>query len=223
LLRSYAAEPGKPAEARLNGYLDDYAHLTHSLLCLHDATADKRWLNEAKALTELMVQHFSDKERGGFFYTSNDHEKLFARAKDQHDGAQPSGNSMAARNLVRLWNKTGDVRYRELAEKTMKAFSVPLKAAPSSMTTMAAALDLYLAAGAGNSAAKSKDPADKDASRSDSVVKVSVRAAPEKPGPDGKQLLTITLAIEKDWHIYANPVGNEQFENAQTTVAVAGK
>src|SRR5262249_41149094 len=74
LLRSYAAEPGKPAEARLNGYLDDYAHLTHSLLCLHDATADKRWLNEAKALTELMVQHFSDKERGGFFYTSNDHE-----------------------------------------------------------------------------------------------------------------------------------------------------
>ena len=40
---------------------------------------------------------------GGFFYTSNDHEKLFARAKDQYDGAQPSGNSVAARNLVRLW------------------------------------------------------------------------------------------------------------------------
>src|SRR5262249_32903355 len=134
LLRSYAAQPGQAAEARLNAYLDDYAYLVHGLLCLHDASGDKRWLDEAKTLTDTMVRLFNDKDQGGFFYTSHDHEKFFARAKDQHDGAQPSGNSQAARNLARLWTKTGDARYRELAEKTIKAFAVQLKTAPSSVT-----------------------------------------------------------------------------------------
>ena len=78
-----------------------------------------------------MIKYHGDDEGGGFFYTSNDHEKLFARAKDQYDGAQPSGNSVAARNLVRLWQKTGDERYRKLAEKTFKALAGPLKARPS--------------------------------------------------------------------------------------------
>src|SRR5207244_1488003 len=131
------------------------------------------------------------------------HEKLFARAKDQHDGAQPSGNSQAARNLVRLATKTGDARYRELAEKTIKAFSVPLKSAPTSVTTLAAALDLHLAAATGNAPAKPKDSGDKASTKSDSVVKVTVKGAPEKPGADGKQVLTITLAMEKGWHVYA--------------------
>lgn len=143
LLRSYGARPGQPAEARLNAYLDDYAFLTHGLLNLNDATGQKKWLDEAKALTETMIQFHSDKDAGGFFYTSNDHEKLFARAKDQYDGAQPSGNSVAARNLVRLWVKTGDDRYRALAEKTFKAFAGSLKSNPSSLTTMADALGLY--------------------------------------------------------------------------------
>ena len=59
-----------------------------------------------------MIEFHGDKKRGGFFFTVHDHEKLFARSKDQYDGAQPSGNSVAARNLVRLWNKTGDDAYR---------------------------------------------------------------------------------------------------------------
>jgi uncharacterized protein YyaL (SSP411 family) len=144
LLRTYGAAPGEKPAAKLNGYLDDYAFLVHGLLNLHDATGDKKWLDEAKALTDVMVKYHADKEGGGFFYTSSDHEKLFARSKDQFDSAHPSGNSVAARNLVRLWVKTGDDGYRALAEKTLKTFATPLKANPASMTTMAEALAMYL-------------------------------------------------------------------------------
>ena len=144
LLRTYGAAPGKKAEARIAGYLDDYAFLVHGLLCLHDATGDKKWLDEARALTETMIKFHLDAKAGGFFYTSNDHEKLFARSKDQYDGAQPSGNSMAARNLVRLWVKTGDAKYKTLAEKTFKALALPLKSNPSGLTTLASAIGLYL-------------------------------------------------------------------------------
>jgi uncharacterized protein YyaL (SSP411 family) len=144
LLRTYGAAPGQKGEARLNGYLDDYAFLVHGLLCLHDATGDKRWLDEAKTLTEVMVRFHGDDKRGGFFYTSNDHEKLFARNKEQYDGAQPSSNSIAAQNLVRLWQKTGDENYAKLAEKTFKALAAPLKTSPGSLTALADALAMYL-------------------------------------------------------------------------------
>ena len=73
LLRSYGAAPGQKAEARLNAYLDDYAFLVHGLLSLHDVTGEKRWLDEAKALTDIMIQYHADKKAGAFFYTSNDH------------------------------------------------------------------------------------------------------------------------------------------------------
>ncbi|HJT77958.1 MAG TPA: AGE family epimerase/isomerase, partial [Gemmataceae bacterium] len=144
LLRSYGAAPGEKPEARLSGYLDDYAYLVHGLLNLHDATGEARWLDEAKALTDVMVKYHADPDGGGFFYTANDHEKLFARAKGGSDTALPSGNSVAARDLVRLWRKTGDDRYRALAEKTLRAFAGPLKANPTGLTTMAEALALYL-------------------------------------------------------------------------------
>ncbi len=57
--------------------------------------------------------------------------------------------------------------------------------------------------------------------KSDSVVKVDAQA--DKPDADGKQAITITLDIEKGWHIYANPVENEDLTNAQTVVRVAAK
>jgi uncharacterized protein YyaL (SSP411 family) len=144
LLRSYGAAPGEKARARLNGYLDDYAYLVHGLLALHDATGEARWLTAARELTDVMVKYHHDKENGGFFYTSSDHEKLFARAKDQHDGVQPSGNSQAALNLVRLWQKTGEERYERLAERTIRSLAAPLKNQPGGLPAMADALALYL-------------------------------------------------------------------------------
>jgi uncharacterized protein YyaL (SSP411 family) len=227
LLRTYGLRDGKTPEARLNAYLDDYAFLTRGLLCLHDATGERRWLDEAKTLTDTMVQYYADSKDGGFFYTSSDHEKLFARSKDQYDGVQPSGNSAAARNLVRLWTRTGDTHYRDLAMQSFKAFAAPLKVNPSGMTAMAEALALYLEA----PGSQDKDNLPKDepaaksggAKKSDSVVKITAKAEPAKPGDDGKQVVTITLTIDKGWHLYANPPGMEDLEAVMTKVSVSSK
>jgi uncharacterized protein YyaL (SSP411 family) len=144
LFRTWSAAPGQKPQARLNGYLDDYAFLVHGLLCLHDTTGEKKWLDEAQGLTEVMVKFHADDKAGAFYYTSSDHEKLFARAKDQYDGAQPCGNSMAARNLVRLWVKTKDAKYRKLAERTMRALAVPFRSNPAGLTLLGSAMGLYL-------------------------------------------------------------------------------
>jgi uncharacterized protein YyaL (SSP411 family) len=146
LLRTYGAAPGEKAQGKLNAYMDDYAYLVHGLLALHDVTRGQRWLEEAKALTAKMIEHHADAKLGGFYYTSNDHEKLFARAKDQYDGVQPAGNSAAARNLTVLWMKTGEAKYRKEAERTFKALAGPLKTSPSSLCALAEALGMYLEA-----------------------------------------------------------------------------
>ncbi len=221
LLHTYGARPGEPGEAKLNGYLDDYAYLVDGLLCLHDATGEKKWLDEARSLTATMLQLFEDKN-GGFFYTANDHEKFFARAKEDHDGVQPAGNSAAARNLVRLWTRTGDERDRALAEKTIKAFAGPLKANPISLTALAQALDLYLDAQAPAQAAPRKETVTPPTStKSDGKVQVAVTA--DKPDAEGKQIVKVTLTMEEGWHVYANPVGPEEFTSVQTTIAVNGR
>ena len=97
LHRSFAQGQG-----RLNGYLDDYAFLVDGLIELHRATQERRWLNAAEELTKTQIERFWDAEQGGFYYTSDDHEELLARSKDPVDGAIPSGNAVAAGNLVYL-------------------------------------------------------------------------------------------------------------------------
>jgi uncharacterized protein YyaL (SSP411 family) len=144
LFRTYGGQPGKTPRAAGNGYLEDYAFLAHGLLNLYDATRDKKWLTEAQSLTDTMLAYYSDKKAGGYFFTANDHEKLFARAKDSYDGAIPSGNSVAARNLVRLWKITGAERYRAEADKTFRAFAGTLKENTSGHCALAQALDLFL-------------------------------------------------------------------------------
>jgi uncharacterized protein YyaL (SSP411 family) len=217
LLRAYGSAPGEAGQGRLNGYLDDYAFLVHGLLALHDATAEPRWLDEARTLTDRMVAGYGDADRGGFFFTSSDHEKLFARAKEASDGAQPSGNGVAALDLVRLAQKTGEAKYRELAERTMRAFGTALQERPETLPTMVTALDLLLVAQT-DSAKPQPAQAGGGPKKSDSVVKVNATA--EKPGAGGRQVVTVTLKVDPGWHVYANPIGNETQESSQTVVAI---
>jgi DsbC/DsbD-like thiol-disulfide interchange protein len=55
--------------------------------------------------------------------------------------------------------------------------------------------------------------------------KVKVTATATKPDAAGKQTVTVTFVIDKGWHIYANPVGNELLAEAKTVVDIksAGK
>jgi ribosomal protein L31E len=50
-------------------------------------------------------------------------------------------------------------------------------------------------------------------------VKVSVAAKKSASGMD----ITVTLTIEKNWHIYANPVGLDDLKPAETMIKITGK
>ena len=118
-------------EAKLNAYLDDYAFMIDGLIALHIATGDKKWLEQADRLQQLQNKLFTDEKNGGFFFTSNDHEELLARGKDPVDGAEPSGNSVSAQNLVYLAKALDNPDYRDRAKLTVLSASALIARAPT--------------------------------------------------------------------------------------------
>jgi hypothetical protein len=224
LLRTYGAAPGEKPRAAVKGYLEDYSFLVHGLLALHDATEQKRWLEEAEKLTKTMIQHHGDDKTGGYYFTAHDAEKLFARSKDSYDGAVPSGNSLALLNLVRLWTVTGKDEYRKEAENGFQTFAKAMENSPSGLTTMAQALGRYL--DKQGQKPKSDDdeltlPGQKPKDTKLDPVKAEAKAGPIDDL--GNQNITLTVTVEKGWHIYANPVGNPDFEGSDTVVKATGK
>jgi uncharacterized protein YyaL (SSP411 family) len=93
LQRSY-----KDGDGRHEGYLEDYAFFIAGLLDLYETTGTLRWLVEAIDLDRVLEKSYEDKSAGGFFLTSSEQEKLLAREKPSHDGAEPSGNSVQVMN-----------------------------------------------------------------------------------------------------------------------------
>jgi uncharacterized protein len=136
------AAVGKPAH--LAACLEDYAALIDALVTLYEAKFTERWLAIAQELTKTMVDQFEDYEHGGFFTSGRDHEKLVARLKDHHDGSTPSGNGMAVTALVRLAQYTGEAKWRDAAERTLRAFRGLLSEQPFSVAQMLTALDWHL-------------------------------------------------------------------------------
>jgi uncharacterized protein len=131
----------KDGQAKTAGYLDDYAFMIGALLDLHEATGGLRWLEEAIRLDQVLAHHYEDASGGGFFLTGDDQEKLLARDKPSYDGAEPSGNSIALSNLLRLHELTTTESYRERAERAVKSFGSTLATTPTSMSEALLALD----------------------------------------------------------------------------------
>ena len=100
------------------GFLDSYAFLLHGVLSLQEATLQNRYLHLAEKLAGDMVEEFYDKESGLFRLNGEGHDKLVLEVEDIHDSALPSGNSMAAASMGKLWSLTGKEKYREILEKT---------------------------------------------------------------------------------------------------------
>ena len=86
----------KDGRAHLNAYLDDHAFLLDALLELMQTDFRPKISQFAQALAELLLEQFEDREHGGFFFVSHDHEQLIHRPKTGHDNATPSGNGVAA-------------------------------------------------------------------------------------------------------------------------------
>ncbi len=137
LLRSF-----KDGRARHTGYLDDYAFLIAGLLDLYEATSGIEWLRAAIELQAVLDSKYLDERTGGYFLTSEDHEQLLARQRPSRDRAVPSGNSVAAMNLLRLYELTTEERYSAGAEKIFSTFSRSIGGAPQ----MLVALDFHMGA-----------------------------------------------------------------------------
>ena len=141
LLRTYNA-----GEAKLNAYLEDHAFMLEALLTLYEATFEPRWFGAARELADAIIERFGDPERGGFFQTSSDHERLVARRKEIDDAPIPSGQSSAAFGLLRLAALTGEARYEQAALGVLRLFGDLLRRSPLAFGHLLQALDFHLAA-----------------------------------------------------------------------------
>ena len=131
--------------SEVGGFADDYAFLIQGLLDLYEASfnaCDLRWAMELQAKQDAL---FADPEQGGYFNSGAADPHLLLRMKEEYDGAEPSPNSVAALNLLRLAEMTGNDSCRERAEKTMGAFSNSLERMPHAMPQMLCAFDFWLA------------------------------------------------------------------------------
>ncbi len=124
--------------------VDDYAFFATGLVDLYETTLDARWLVKARELVDEMIELFYDKENGGFFMNDGRDPSVIVRAKEDYDGAEPSGNSAATLLLLRLAEFTDNHHYREVAEKTLAAFHGHLERAPQAVPQMLCALDFAL-------------------------------------------------------------------------------
>ncbi len=107
-------------EARHAAVLEDHAFLAAGLLDLFEATGEIRWLDAALAQDAVIRDHFELAD-GGWYRTADDAEALLARERPTHDGAEPSGSSVHALNLLRLAALTADDAYRARADAALEA------------------------------------------------------------------------------------------------------
>jgi uncharacterized protein YyaL (SSP411 family) len=128
------------------GYLEDYAFYADGLLALYQTTYDPRWFQAARSLMDVVLEHFSDRDEGGFFDTADDHEKLVTRPKSLQDNATPSGNSIAGRVLLQLAAYTGQEKYETPALKTLVALQGPISQYPGAFAYWLGTLEFALAA-----------------------------------------------------------------------------
>ena len=131
-------------KAGLPAHLEDYAFLAQGLIDLYEATCTPHYLDQAKQLIDLARELFEDSNTGGFFLTAKDGEQLLTRPKEIYDGAIPSGNSVMAMNLCRMWKISGDEKYRECLNRSFSAFSGFLESNPSGAENFLHALAFVL-------------------------------------------------------------------------------
>jgi len=134
----------KDGKAHLNAYLDDHAFLLDGLLELMQTEFRAEDLDFAREIAELLLAQFEDRDHGGFYFVSHDHEKLIHRPKPGPDNATPSGNGVAAFALQRFGHLIGEPRYLAAAERTLKLFYPALERQPSAYASLATALEEWL-------------------------------------------------------------------------------
>ena len=140
LWRSYRA--GGPS---VDGFLDDSTDLISGLLDLYQTDFNVHWLTWAVSLQESQDRLFEDSKEGGYFDVGSSDHSLLSRTREAHDGPEPSPNSTAAMNLLRLAQFTDRAEWRDGAQNTLSAFAARLESDPAALPALASALDFRLA------------------------------------------------------------------------------
>jgi uncharacterized protein len=154
LLRRY-----RDGEAAIPGFLDDYAFLIAALLDLYETDFDPQHLQLAITLAGKMRELFEDPADGAFFTTAAGDPSLVLRMKDDYDGAEPSGNSIALLDFERLAHFTDRAEYRDAAQRTLRALGPKMANQPVAVPQMLVAFDYSLALRREVVIAGSRDPA----------------------------------------------------------------
>ena len=139
LLRTF-----REGQARIPGYLEDYACVADGYIALYEATFRREWLDRAVALANRMIELFWDEDTGGFYDTGSEHEALVTRPRDVFDNAQPCGGSVASEVLLRLAIITGDEDYNLKAARPLRALSRLMTQAPGGAAYWLGVLDFYV-------------------------------------------------------------------------------
>ena len=139
LLRRY-----RDGKAEIDGYAEDYAYMIFGLLELFQADPKAEWLEWAVALQERQDELFWDEAAGGWFSTTGEDSSVLLRMKEDYDGAEPSGNSVAALVLLKLGRICDRKEWIESAEKTLRLFAQKLHQGPQAVPHLLLALDYAL-------------------------------------------------------------------------------
>jgi uncharacterized protein len=140
--RLYATRHGEVAS--LPAYLDDHAFLLAALLEAMQTRFRLRDYTFALELADVLLERFEDRDRGGFWFTSHDHERLYHRTKPVHDNATPSGNGIAAQALIALGHLADEPRYIDAAERALQLFAPALAESAGAQSTLLVALERLL-------------------------------------------------------------------------------
>ncbi len=133
----------RDGEAAIEAYAEDYAGLVFGLLDLFEADGDAAWLEWAARLQERQDALFWDEANGGWFGTTGRDPSIALRLKEDYDGAEPSANSVAVHNLLRLGHVTGDPAMRARIERTFTLFAPRIDSMPRAVPMMLAALSAW--------------------------------------------------------------------------------
>ncbi len=144
MVDGYLRHTYKDGEAKIEGYLDDYALIIEAFLSLHEATFNGRWLSEAIRLADIMVEEFRDGSSGVLYDTGRRHQSLVVRPRSTFDGATPSGPSAAALALLKVSRLTGKDRLESVAVDSLRAMQGRMSRHPLGFGNWLCALDFYL-------------------------------------------------------------------------------
>jgi uncharacterized protein len=134
----------KDGRAKINAYLEDYAHVIDGLLELYMTTFEPRWYREAFRLADIVLEHFMAEDEGGFYDTSDDHEELIVRPRNMQDNATPSGNALMAYELLRLTGYSGETRFEAAALGLYRSLGRVLGEYPMAFGEMLIGIDFWL-------------------------------------------------------------------------------